>query len=182
MPSAEAISPAPQSWTSGNAACADTIRALAAAMVSGRIKFWLIQPRRSPPEGRHIGSADRLGADIACLRHQRGAQTDFKMLHPGLPFAEMREGSGEAGALHDFEEQIGHTSPWHSSLNLWTQQAQAFRVFEPIEGCDHNACLPVHRLESKVWIACSPLSDSAVGAIEQFCEAIDFGFSIQRAV
>jgi hypothetical protein len=30
MPSAEATSPAPQSFTSGSVACADTIRALAA--------------------------------------------------------------------------------------------------------------------------------------------------------
>jgi hypothetical protein len=40
MPSAEATSPAPQILTSGSVAWADTIRALAAAMGSGRMKFW----------------------------------------------------------------------------------------------------------------------------------------------
>ncbi len=70
-----------------------------------------------PPEGRHILTTDRFDADITGFRHQRGAQADFKMLYPGLPLTEMREGLGEAGALHDFQEEIGHAGLWHSSLN-----------------------------------------------------------------
>ena len=76
-----------------------------------------------PSEGRRLLPADRLGADIACFRHQRSAQTDFKMLYPGLPFTEMREGCGKAGALHNFQEEIGHAGLWHSSVNFGTQYA-----------------------------------------------------------
>ena len=45
MPSAEATSPLPQIWAIGSAVCADTISGLAAAMVSGRMKFWLTRTR-----------------------------------------------------------------------------------------------------------------------------------------
>src|SRR5208337_5020626 len=47
MPSAEATSPLPQMWAIGRASCAATIRVLAAAMVSGRMKFWLTQDSRA---------------------------------------------------------------------------------------------------------------------------------------
>src|SRR4051812_23255651 len=47
MPSAEATSPLPQMWAIGKAFCAATILALAAAMVSGRTKFWLTQDSRA---------------------------------------------------------------------------------------------------------------------------------------
>src|ERR1700677_3099268 len=104
------------------------------------------------------------------------------MLYPGLPLTEMREGLGEAGALHDFQEEIGHAGLWHSSLNFGTQYAQAFRIFEPIEGRDHNARLSFRRLKAQIGIARSPFSSSAVSAIEPFCQASDFGFGIQRAV
>jgi hypothetical protein len=43
IPSAEATSPVPQMWAMGRAFCAATILALAAAIVSGRMKFWLTQ-------------------------------------------------------------------------------------------------------------------------------------------
>src|SRR3954466_7991245 len=46
MPSAEATSPFPHTWAIGRAFCAATIRALAAAIVSGRMKFWLTQDSR----------------------------------------------------------------------------------------------------------------------------------------
>ena len=76
-------------------------------------------------ESRHPRTEpdDRLGADISCFRHQCSAQTDFKMLYPGLPFTEVREGCGKAGALHNFQEEIGHAGLWHSSLNFGTQYA-----------------------------------------------------------
>src|SRR3954469_21289698 len=47
IPSAEATSPLPQIWAIGRTFCAATIRALAAAMVSGRTKFWLTQDSRA---------------------------------------------------------------------------------------------------------------------------------------
>jgi hypothetical protein len=70
-----------------------------------------------PPERRNILPADRLDADIAGFGDQRCAEAGFEMLYPGLPLTEMREGFGEAGALHDFQEEIGHAGLWHSSLN-----------------------------------------------------------------
>lgn len=45
MPSAEAASPLPQIWVMGSVFCAATIRTLA-AIVSGRMKFWLTQDSR----------------------------------------------------------------------------------------------------------------------------------------
>src|SRR2546423_15368387 len=66
MPSAEATSPLPQMWAIGRAFCAATIRALAAAMVSGRTKFWLTQDSRARLSAgwsvRTIGSAPMVQA------------------------------------------------------------------------------------------------------------------------
>jgi hypothetical protein len=74
MPSAEATSPAPQILTSGSAAWEDTIRALAVAMVSGRMKFWLTQVRRSRRSAGTSCRLTRLDADIAGFGDQGGAQ------------------------------------------------------------------------------------------------------------
>src|SRR5208282_834813 len=81
-----------------------------------------------PPERGYILPADRLDADIACFRDQGRAQTGLEMLHPGLPLAEMGEGFGKAGALHDFQEKVRHARLWHTPLNGGAQRAQAFRL------------------------------------------------------
>ena len=47
------------------------------------------------------------------------------MLDLGLAFTEMGEGLGEAGALHDFQEEVWDAGLWHSSLNDRAQCAQA---------------------------------------------------------
>jgi hypothetical protein len=135
-----------------------------------------------PPECRNILPADRLDADIAGFGDQGGAQAGLEMLYPGLPLAEMGEGLGKAGALHDFQEQVGHAGLWHSSLNGRPQYAQAFRVLQPVERRDDNAGLAVHGLEAKIGVARGPVSDGAVGAIEQLRQGGDLGPGIQRAV
>jgi hypothetical protein len=103
-----------------------------------------------PPECWNIlpANANRLDADIAGFGDQRGAQAGFEMLYPSLPLAEMGEGFGKAGALHDFQEQIWHASLWHSSLNDRARRAQAFRILQPVEWCDHNAGLARPRSRS----------------------------------
>ena len=93
------------------------------------------------------------------------------MLYPGLPLAEMREGFGEAGALHDFQEKIGYAGLWHSSLNGGAQCAQAFRILQPVERRDNNAGFALHGLKAQIGIACRPIRDSAVGAVKQLRQA-----------
>ena len=135
-----------------------------------------------PPECRNILPADRLDADIAGFGDQGGAQAGLEMLYPGLPLAEMGEGLGKAGALHDFQEQVRHAGLWHSSLNGRPQGAQAFRVLQPVERRDDNAGFAVHGLKAQIGVARGPVSDSAVGAIEQLRQGGDLGLGIQRAV
>ena len=74
MPSAEATSPLPHTWAIGRAFCAATMRALAAAMVSGRMKFWLTQDSRLRLRAgwsvRTIGSKPMLQACAIRLPHR----------------------------------------------------------------------------------------------------------------
>ena len=135
-----------------------------------------------PPERGNILPADRLDADIARFGDQGGAKADFEMLHPRLPLAEMGEGLGKAGPLHDFQEKIRHARLWHSSLNGRAEYAQAFRVLQPVERRDDNAGFAVHGLEAQIGVARRPIRDSAVGAIKQLRQARDLGPGIQRAV
>ena len=151
-------------------------------MVSRADKILTDPGQALPPERGNLLPADRLDADIARFGDQGGAQAGFEMLHPCLTFAEMGEGFGKAGTLHNFQEEIGHAGLWHSSLNGRTQRAQAFRVLEPIERRDHNACSAVHGFKAQIGIAGGPVSDSAVGAIEQLRQACDLGFRIERTV
>jgi hypothetical protein len=65
MPSAEATSPAPRTLASASAAWADTISALAAAMVSGRMKFCLTHAERYR---RRAGTSCRLTGPMPMLR------------------------------------------------------------------------------------------------------------------
>ena len=134
------------------------------------------------PERGNILPADRLDADIAGFGDQGGAQAGVEMLYPGLPLAEMGEGLGKAGALHDFQEQVWHAGLRHAPLNGRPQGAQAFRILQPVERRDHDAGLAVHGLEAQIGVARSPVSDSAVGAIEQLRQGGDLGLGIQRAV
>src|ERR1700710_266438 len=86
-----------------------------------------------PPERGYILPADRLETDIARFGDQGSAQADFEMFYPCLPLAEMGEGFGKAGPLHDFQEEIRHARLWHSSLNGRAQGAQAFCILQPVE-------------------------------------------------
>ena len=104
------------------------------------------------------------------------------MLDPGLPLAEMSEGLGKSGPLHDFQEQIRHAGLRHPSLNGRPQCAQAFGVLQPVERRDHNACFAVHGLKAQIGVPCRPVRDSAVGAIEQFRRGGDLGLGIERTV
>ena len=134
------------------------------------------------PECANILPTDRLGADVARLGDQGGAQAGLEMLDTGLPFAQMREGLGEAGTPHDLQKEIGHGGLGHSSLNGRAQCAQAFGVLQPVERCDDDARLALHGLEPQVGIARRPVRDGAVGAIEQLRQACDFGIGIERAI
>ena len=104
------------------------------------------------------------------------------MLDPGLPLAEMGEGFGKAGALHDFQEKVRHARLWHAPLNGGAQRPQAFRLLQPVERRDDNAGFSIHGLEAQIGVACRPVSDRAVGAIEQPRQARDLGFGIKREV
>ena len=104
------------------------------------------------------------------------------MLYPGLPLAEMGEGFGKAGALHDLQKQVRHAGLRHSPLNGWPQGVQAFRILQPVERCDHNAGFAVHGLEAQIGVARRPIGDGAVGTIEQLRQACDLCLGIQRAV
>ena len=74
MPSAEATSPEPQCWTSGNSLWAATMRALAASIVSGRMKFCPIQEsrlrRRAGISSRTMGSSPILQASPIKAAHR----------------------------------------------------------------------------------------------------------------
>ena len=146
----------------------------------GRDGFWpdevLTDPGQSfAAERGHILPADRLEADIVCFGDQGGAQAGFEMFYPCLPLAEMGEGFGKTSSLHDFQEQIGHAGLRHASLNCRPQSAQAFRILQPVERCDHNAGFAVHGLKAQIGVARRSIRDSAVGAIEQLCQDCDFG-------
>src|SRR4051812_26762738 len=100
MPSAAATSPPPQICAMGSAFCAATIRELAPAIVSGRMKFWLTQDSRFRLSAgwsvRTRGS--NLQADVAGLCDQPTAQAGREILDAGMAFADMGEGVGETGA------------------------------------------------------------------------------------
>ena len=132
--------------------------------------------------GQTLPPADRLDADIAGFGDQSRAQADLEMLYPGLPFAEMREGFGEAGAPHDFQQEIRHASLWHSSLNSGAQRAQGFRILQPVEWRDDNACSALFGFEAQIGIVRRPVRDEAVGIIKQPRQARDLGFGIERAI
>src|SRR5215218_5311055 len=73
IPSADATSPLPHTWAIGRAFCAATMRALAAAMVSDRMKFWLTQDGLSRLSAgwsvRTIGSKPMLQAWATSAAH-----------------------------------------------------------------------------------------------------------------
>src|SRR4051794_41956506 len=86
MPSAEATSPFPHTWAIGRAFCAATIRALAAAIVLGRMKFWLTQDSRlrlsAGWSGRTIGSKPVLQAWGVRPPHRLGGEPPARAWGP----------------------------------------------------------------------------------------------------
>ena len=65
----------------------------------------------APRQGREIGAHDRFEADVTGLCQQDRTEADGQVRHPGIAFADMREGVGEPRARMDFQEELGQIDP-----------------------------------------------------------------------
>src|SRR5271167_4768925 len=136
MPSAEATSPEPQCWTSGNLQWAATMRALAASSVSGRMKFWPIQEsrsrRRAGISSRTMGSSPILQASPIRAAHRLISKCSI------LAWRSLKCVKARAKPVRAIvsSKDIGHADFGHAALNRGPQEAQALGIEDLIKWGD----------------------------------------------
>jgi hypothetical protein len=131
-PSIEATSPPPQRSASSRLACSSTIRAFAAAIVSGRRSV----ARRSAAELRAAPGClvhERRVADVAGLRDEHGAQTGGQALEPGVGLLVVGERVDESGLGGDLQHEVGQVGCGQQRVHAVPQRDQRCWLGERVE-------------------------------------------------
>src|SRR3954465_753221 len=201
MPSAEATSPFPHTWGIGRAFCAGGVRGLAAAIVSGRMKFWLTQDSRlrlsagwsvrtigskpmlqawaiRPPHRLGGNSSTRAGGSLKWVKGQAGGE----LLDARMARGDMGKGVGETGACGSFQHDVREVDLRYPCRDGRLQGDEAGRPLDPVEWAQHQLVPAVAALDPGSRIVGQVDSHLAPGAVQPRGEVAYVCLGIWRTV
>ena len=182
MPSADATSPLPQTWAIGSAFCAATMRALAAAMVSGRMKFWLTQDSRVRLSAgwsvRIIGSKPMLQACAISAPHRLVVNSSTRAWR-SLTWV---KASAKPERAATSSMMSGRSTRGMRAEMAGLQGDEAGRPLDLVERAQHQLVTAAAALDPSGRVARQVGGDLAPGTVQPGGEIADLRLGIRRPV